>query len=157
LRRALALLAWAASAAWAVEAPQWPPPPAVEARMRELRQVIGGRDSTREQRDAARQELGRLMMAPDAKGLPPKAHAPRAAIDPYPSVVAPAPAAPPRLPPMPGVAELEVVTPPKPIVDPRTGAAIAPSAGFAIDPRTGAVLHETPAGYIDPRTGRIVK
>lgn len=124
--------------------------------MHELQQVIAGRDSTREQRDAARAELGRLMMGPDAKGLPAKAHAPRAAIDPYPSVVAPAPKAPAERVPTPGVAELEVVSPPRPAVNPRTGSVPAPTGRFAVDPRTGAILHETPAGYIDPRTGQIV-
>ena len=159
LRTALALIAWGvASASWAVETTQWPPPAADEARMRALQQEMTKRDSTPQQRDAARKELARLLMSPAARDVPnvpaegPK-RAPRAAIDPYPSVPAPAPA--PRVP-MPGVAELEVVSPSKPIVDPRTGAAAAPAPGFAIDPRTGAVLHETPSGYIDPRTGRLV-
>jgi len=154
-----ALLAWGvASASWAVETTQWPPPAADVARMRALQQEIVKRDSTPEQRDAARKELALLLMSPAARDAPPalgdgRKRAPRAAIDPYPSIPAPAPA--PRVP-MPGVAELEVVSPPRPIVDPRTGAAAAPGPGFAIDPRTGAVLHETPSGYIDPRTGRLV-
>ena len=159
VRAAVAMLAWAvASASWAVETTQWPPPAADEARMRALQQEIVKRDSTPGQRDAARKELARLLMSPAARDLPSAREeglkrAPRAAIDPYPSVPAPAPA--PRIP-MPGVAELEVVPPPRPIVDARTGAVASPAPGFAIDPRTGAVLHETPAGYIDPRTGRLL-
>lgn len=159
MRAALALVAWGvASASWAVETTQWPPPAADEARMRALQQEIAKRDSTPEQRDTARKELARLLMSPAARDAPSapgesRKRAPRAAIDPYPSV--PAPALAPRVP-MPGVAELEVVSPPKPIVDPRTGAAASPAPGFAIDPRTGAVLHETPSGYIDPRTGRLM-
>jgi hypothetical protein len=155
-----ALLAFI-GAAPAVETTQWPPPAAEEARMRALQQEIVKRDSTPEQRDAARKELARLLMSPAARSSPSPLgegrgegkRPARAAIDPYPSVPAPAPA--PRVP-MPGVAELEVVSPPKPIVDPRTGAATSPAPGFAIDPRTGAVLHETPWGYVDPRTGRFV-
>lgn len=159
MRAALALFAWGvATVSWAVETTQWPPPAADAARMRALQQEIVKRDSTPEQRDAARKELARLLMSPAARDVASaseegRKRAPRAAIDPYPSVPAPAPA--PRVP-MPGVAELEVVSPPKPIVDPRTGAAAAPAPGFAIDPRTGAVLHETPSGYIDPRTGRLL-
>jgi len=171
MRAALALVAWGvAGASWAVETTQWPPPAADEARMRALQQEIVKRDSTPGQRDAARKELARLLMSPAARSSPSPSGAhgvergvgerrgegkrpARAAIDPYPSIPAPAPA--PRVL-MPGVAELEVVSPPKPIVDPRTGAAAAPSPGFAIDPRTGAVLHETPSGYVDPRTGRFV-
>jgi len=160
VRAALALVAWGvASASWAVETTEWPPPATDVARMRALQQEIIKRDSTPGQRDAARKELARLLMSPAAR-IPPSTLGegrgegrPRAAIDPYPSV--PAPARAPRIP-MPGVAELEVVSPPKPIVDPRTGAAASPAPGFAIDPRTGAVLHETPSGYIDPRTGRLV-
>jgi hypothetical protein len=153
---AAALAAWSggAIAAPAPESPLWPPAPALEARMRDLQQIIGSRDSTREQRDAARSELGRLMMAPDAKGAP-VPRGPRAAIEPFPSVVKPPAAAPPLTTP-PAVAELEVVAPSRRVVDPKTGAAAAPSGRFAIDPRTGNVLHETPAGYIDPRTGRLI-
>ena len=57
---------------------------------------------------------------------------------------------------MPGVAELEVVRPPRPLVVPQTGAAIAPSGRAGVDPRTGNILHETPAGYVDPKTGQFV-
>lgn len=126
--------------------------------MRELQAAIAKRDSTPEQREGARRELARLLMSPAAGRSPsPSAlgelrlGAPRAAIDPFPSVPPPAP--PPAVP-FPGVAELEVVSPPRTIVIPRTGAAVQPSGRFAVDPRTGAVLHETPSGFIDPRTGK---
>ena len=161
----LPLLAFA-GVVGAVETTQWPPPQADEARMRELQQAVSKRDSTPEQREAARKELARLLMSPAAgstpsalgetrtpsalgEGRPP----PRAAIHPFPSI--PAPATPPRVP-TPGVAELEVVTPPKPAVMPDTGAVAIPSGRFLVDPRTGNVLHETAAGYVDPRTGRLV-
>jgi hypothetical protein len=151
----------AALPAAALDSPQWPPPAPVAQRMRDLQQAIIRRDSTLAEREAAREELASLLKSPagQARGRTPgeKPSRPaRAAIDPYPSVVAPvniAPAAPPPR----GVAELEVVAPPKPIVIPQAGAVAAPAGNFAIDPRTGAVLHGAPGGpYVDPRTGQVV-
>jgi len=152
------LLALAALPAIALETTQWPPPPEAEARMRELQQAIIARDSTPAEREQAREELANLLKSPagQARGRTPDekpVRAARAAIQPYPSVVAPAYVAP-APPPPGGVAQVEVVVPPKPIVIPQTGAALTPSGKFAIDPRTGHVLHETPGGYVDPRTGR---
>lgn len=135
--------------------------------MRELQAAIVKRDSTPEQRDAARKELARLLMSPAARAssspLGEGKPRPRAAIEPFPSV--PAPAAPLKVP-MPGVAELEVVRAPKPVVIPQTGVTAAtpylpdgasqPRGNFAIDPRTGNILHGTGAAYIDPRTGQII-
>ena len=155
--RALAACAFCfAGAAAAMDTAQWPPPAADEARMRELQRVIGSRDSTRGERDAARAELGRLMMGPAAKAGPLPQIRRRAAIDPFPSVIKSAPAPTPIAGPMPDVARLEVVTPPKPSVNPQTGSAASPTGRFAIDPRTGNILHETAAGFIDPRTGHLV-
>jgi hypothetical protein len=151
----LLLLAFAGIAG-AVETTQWPPPRADEARMRELQQALSKRDSTPEQREAARKELGRMLMSPAAGSVPSAVEESRrparAAIDPFPSI--PAPPTPPRVP-TPGVAELEVVSPPKPMVIPDTGSVATPSGRILVDPRTGSVLHETPTGYVDPRTGRL--
>jgi hypothetical protein len=121
--------------------------------MRELQQVIASAGSTREQRDAARAELARLMMAPSASGPLPRTR-PRAAVDPAPPVKAiavPTPLAEP-----PEVAKLEVVKPSQ--VEP--GAPIVglpvPVGRTAIDPRTGHVIQKTPAGYVDTTTGQLV-
>jgi hypothetical protein len=169
LARAAVLAALVAVPAWALEAPQWPPPEATAARMHELQQAIIARDSTAAQREAAREELAELLKSPagQLRGRTPdeKPRPARAAVtDPVatPIVpVAPAPATPQT-----GVARLEVIEPPKPLVNPRSGsvavpiapapslAAPAPSPGFAIDPRNGAVLHGSGAGFVDPRTGQ---
>ena len=157
-RLAAASLAAIATLAAAIDTPQWPPPSGVEARMRELQGVIGAEDATPGQRESAREELSKLLKSPagqargksrDEKPTRPA----RAAIDPYPSVVKPAPA---PIVPAPPVAHVEVVVPPKLIVTPDSGSAVVPSGRFAIDPRTGSVLHEIPGGYVDPRTGQFV-
>jgi hypothetical protein len=157
-RLAAASLAAIATLAAAIDTPQWPPPPGVETRMRELQGIIGAKDATSEQRESAREELSKLLKSPagqargksrDEKPTRPA----RAAIDPYPSVVKPAQA---PVVPAPPVAHVEVVVPPKRLVTPNSGSAVVPSGRFAIDPRTGSVLHETPSGYIDPRTGQFV-
>jgi len=161
-RLALAALAFAGAAS-ALETAQWPPPGPVEARMRELQQVIASGDATMAERNPAREELAGLLRSPAGRERPsprpsPKgegAAAARAAIEPYPSVVKPLDAAP-VSPPAPSVAQVEVVLPPKPVVIAPSGAAATPSGRFAVDPRTGNVLHETPGGYIDPRTGQFL-
>ena len=154
---ACALIALAATLAAAVETVQWPPPSGVEARMRDLQGVLGSRESTPAQREAAREELSGMLKSPagQARGRTLDEHptrAPRAAIEPFPSIVKPAQA--PFVGPSPPMAQVEIVAPPKPIVMP-SGAVATPSNRFAIDPRTGTVLHEIPGGYIDPRTGQV--
>lgn len=155
--RAALCLAIAATAAAAADTAQWPPPTPVQERMHELQLLIGSREATPEQREAARQELSGLLKSPagqargptaDEKPLRP-AHAP---LDPLPGIVK----ALPRVPANPAapVAHVEVVAPPKPLVLP-SGSVVTPSERFAIDPRTGAVLHEIPGGYVDPRTGQV--
>jgi hypothetical protein len=145
----------------AVEAPSWPPPPNVEARMRELQLVIIDRDSTLAQREAAREELASLLKSPSgqARGRTPDERPPRparAAIEPFPSVISPAASRAVPLP-TPGVAQVEVTEPPKrPLVVPQTGHVLIPSGRVAVDPRTGSILHEIPGGYVDPRTGQVV-
>ena len=147
-----------AGTALAVETTQWPPAEGVEARMRELQQAIIARDSTLAQREAAREELSGLLKSPagQARGpTPGEKRIARAAIEPYPSGVVPVNIAPPA-PPAAGVARIEVIVAPKPVVIPQSGAAAAPSGRFAVDPRTGSVLHETLGGYVDPRTGQFI-
>ncbi len=157
-RLAAAAIAFAATLAAAIDSAQWPPPSGVQTRMRELQAVLGSRESTPAQREAARAELSRLLKSPagQARGRTPdeKPTRPaRAAIDPFPGVVKPAQSLP--IGPAPPIAHVDIVTPPRPLVIPRSGAVAQPSNGFAVDPRTGAVLHEIPGGYIDPRTGQI--
>jgi hypothetical protein len=160
-RRLAAVLALLALPALAAETAQWPPPAGEEARMRELQQAIIAPDATPAQREAARAELAGMLKSPAgrARGRTPDekpVHPPRAAIDPFPSVVKPVNIAPTAAAPPPpgGVARVEVVIPPKPVVVPQTGSIAVPADRFAIDPRTGHVLHETPGGYVDPLTGR---
>jgi hypothetical protein len=154
------LLALFAGPAAAQEAPQWPPPEGISARMRELQLVIIGRDSTLEQRERAREELVGLLKssAGRGRGRGAEERPPRAAIDPFPSVVRPLPPLPSQAGPKPEVGRIEVVVPPRAVLNPRTGSAVEPSASgrFAIDPRTGAVLHESGPGFVDPRTGQYV-
>lgn len=158
---AAAALAGIATLAMALDSPQWPPPDATAARMRELQQVIIARDSTPAQREAAREELSGLLKSPagQSRGRTPgekPVRPARAAIDPYPSVVKPVNIAPPPAAPAAGVAQVEVIVPPKPVVNPQTGSVAAPTGRFAIDPRTGNVLHEAGSGYVDPRTGQFI-
>jgi len=150
-----ALVLAAATPARPADTTPWPPRADVQVRMQELHAAIRDPHSTMAQREAARAELARLLKSPaapaseTAKALPP-----RAAIDPYPSVVRPLPPLPP---PAPGVAHLEAAAPPRPpVVNPQTGAPVVPSGKFAIDPTTGALLHEVPGGYVDPRTGQFI-
>ena len=152
------LLASVALGAVAAQGPQWPPSEEAAARMRELQEVMRSDAATPAQREAAREELSKLLKSPagqergrtrDEK----PARTPRAAIEPFGPIVKPAPN--PAII-VPGVAHTDVVIPPRPFVIPLTGAVAAPSANVAIDPRTGHVLHETPYGYVDPRTGQFV-
>lgn len=139
----------------AAAAQAWPPPPAVEARMHELQGVLASRDSSAAQREAAREELSRLLKSPagQSKRTPEERPAQRATIEPIPRIVRPAENPRQFQPP---VASLDVVDPPKPMVVPQTGSVTAPSGTFAVDPRTGSVLHQVPGGFVDPRTGQVV-
>jgi hypothetical protein len=152
---ALALVAMPATA---LESAEWPPSPEVASRMKTLQEKLRDPDATAAQREAAREELAGLLKSPagQARGRTADEKPARAAIDPYPSVVRPPPAPAPAPPPPEDVAKLEVVEPPKPVVDPRTGTVLPRAGDFAIDPRTGAVLHATPGGFIDPKTGQFI-
>ena len=160
MRALLAVVfAFACASAAAVEDTRWPPPEPVVKRMRELEATIRDPASTLPQREAAREELGALLKSPAGHAVPPPARKlpPRAAIQPYPSVVAPLAPRDKAVPPAPGVAHLEVVPAPKaPAVNPQTGSVAVPSGKFAVDPATGHVLHEVPGGYVDPRTGQFI-
>lgn len=159
-RLALAIAALAATAAHALETAQWPPPDSVATRMKALQGALADPDSTGAQREAAREELAALLKSPagQARGRSRDEKPARASIAPFPSAARPSPGAAPLavIPPAEGVARLEVVEPPKIVVDPRTGAAAPKVGGFAIDPRSGSVLHQAPGGFIDPKTGRFV-
>jgi hypothetical protein len=141
----------------ALETMHWPPTEAVASRMKALQEAVHDPKATAAQREAAREELAGLLKSPagQVRGRTPDEKPVRAAIDPFPSVVRPAPSAP-APPPPGGVAKLEVVAPPKPLVDPRSGTVLPRAGEFAIDPRTGAVLHPTPGGFVDPRTGQFI-
>ena len=160
LAAALAL-AWIAMPATALETAEWPPPEEVASRMKALQETLRDPKATPAQREAAREELAGLLKSPagQARGRTADekpARPARAAIDPYPSVVRPTLAPAPATPPPEGVAKLEVVDPPKPLVDPRTGTVLPRAGDFAIDPRTGAVLHAAPGGFVDPKTGQFI-
>ena len=146
------LLAFGAAA---LDAPQWPPPEAEVRRMRELQAEISSKEATPGRREAARQELGKLLKAPGA--APPPRSPARAAVQPQPSIPAPNLAMPvaPRVDPD-DVARLEVVGPSRAIVNPATGTLVAPVGSTVIDLRSGTVLVETPSGYVDPRNGRLI-
>ena len=152
-RVALSALAFAAFAASALESPTWPPSEEVAARMHELQQVISARDSTPALREAAREELAAMLKSPAGR-KPAEPLPPRAAIQPFPGIRTPAIPLPP--PPAEGVARLEVIQPPRPLIVPQTGSVLEPREGYALDPRTGRVWKETPTGYLDPATGRFV-
>lgn len=133
----------------------WPPPPEVLARMEALRAVISSPETSEAERRAAREELSRLLRRPGAVVPEPADRKARAAIIPFPSVVAPSAPAPPV--PRPPVATIELPSrAPPSVTDPATGRVLIPSGKVAIDPVTGAVLLETPNGYLDPVTGRFV-
>jgi hypothetical protein len=150
------LAALAPSPAPALENAQWPPPPETAQRMRELQHVIIDPASTLAERNAARHELSSLLRSPagQSRADEKRTRAPRAAIEPFPSVVKPYERIAPPLPPE-GVARIEVIEPPKPVIIPQTGAPAVPSGGFAID-NHGNVLHPIPGGFVDPRTGRVM-
>ena len=130
--------------------------------MRELQQAIIAPGASASEREAAREELSGLLKSPagQARGRSVDERPPRparASIDPYPGVVAPlAPMPPAAQVPASEVARIEVVEPPKPIVNPQTGSISAPASRFGIDPRTGRVMHEAGVGFVDPRSGAIV-
>jgi hypothetical protein len=124
--------------------------------MRELQAEIASKESTPEQREAARRELGSLLKSPGA-APPPAKSPPRAAIQPFPPIAAPAAPLPPAPRVDPGdVARLEVVGPSRTIVNPSTGAPVMTLGSTVVDTRTGRVLTETPSGYVDPVTGQLI-
>ena len=160
-RLAILLAAGAATIAWAVDTPQWPPSPETLGHMRELQEVIQDPATAKEDRAKARAELEMLMKSPAGRNKPTrdeKKTPARAAIDPFPSVVKPIESKLPAVP-QPPTARLEVIPDlPRPAISPSTGSIAVPATPrIAIDPRTGNVLHEVPgAGYVDPRTGQFI-
>jgi hypothetical protein len=155
--RAALCLSLAVTAAAAADTAQWPPSTPVQERMHELQLLIESREATPEQREAARQELSRLLKSPagQARGATPDekpVRPARASLEPLGAIVKPLPRVPAN--PAAPVARIDVIAPPKPLVLP-SGSVATPSERFAVDPRTGAVLHEIPGGYVDPRTGQV--
>lgn len=151
-------LAIAATSTAGSDKAQWPPPGGVQERMHELQLVIGSRDATPAQREAAREELSGLLKSPagQARGPLPgekPTHPARAPLDPYPPIVKPLPAS--SAAPAAPVARVEVVAPANKALVLPSGQVSVPPDHFAVDPRTGAVLHEIPGAYVDPRTGQI--
>jgi hypothetical protein len=139
----------------AAETATWPPSDAVMARMHELQDVIADPASTGAQREAARHELADLLKSPAgaAKGPTPDEKPARAAIQPFGPIAKPAPAM--SVVPVPGVATVDVIQPPRISVAPHTASPIVPSGtGTAIDAHRGHVLQEVPNGFVDPRTGQ---
>ena len=139
---------------------QWPPSPQTVERMKALQQTLRDPQVSSAQREAAREELSGLLKSPagQARGRTPDEKPARAAInDPTPTpVIRPTEITMMKPPPAEGVAKLEVVSPPRPVLIPETGIVLTPGRAVTVDPRTGGVLHEVPGGYIDPRTGQLV-
>lgn len=148
LLAALALVGGAVAAE-----PAWPPGPAAQARIDELRRTIGDPASTAAQRQAAREELVRLLMSPSATGKTIAPLPPRAAIEPAPPARPPAP--PQANPPMAITPVAPPARAPLPVPDGK-GGTVVPQGKTAVDPRTGATLVDVGNGWVDPATGRFV-
>ncbi len=147
-RLAIALLAAGCGLA---AAQGWPPSPQAQARIDALKRTLGDPAATAAERRAARDELARLLMHPDAKSAP-APMAPRAAVDPA------APLAPPAAAKL-AAPGLTPVAPPERAPLPRPdgrGGTVVPAGKNAIDPKTGALLIDAGNGWIDPATGRFV-
>ena len=131
----------------------WPPGPAAQARIEELRRVIGDAAATAAQRQAAREELVRLLMTPSAAGKTVAPLPPRASIDPVPPARAPTP---PQAAPPPAITPVSPpVRAPLPVPDGK-GGTVVPQGKTAVDPRTGTILVDVGNGWVDPATGRFV-
>lgn len=148
-RLAIALLAAACGLA---AAQAWPPSPQAQARIDALKRTLGDPAATAAERRAAREELARALMHPDAKSAP-APMPPRAAVDPA------APLAPPAAPARPAPPGPTPVAPPERAPEPRhdgRGGTVVPSGRNAIDAKTGALLIDAGNGWVDPATGRFV-
>ncbi|MBZ0249837.1 MAG: hypothetical protein K8F93_09280 [Burkholderiales bacterium] len=153
-RTARCFLAALALAGHAVAAePAWPLGPAAQARIEELRRVIGDAAATAAQRQAAREELVRLLMSPSATGKTVAPLPPRAAIEPASPVQPPEPS---RGATLPAVTPVEpAARAPLPVPDGK-GGTVVPQGKTAVDPRTGTILVDVGNGWVDPATGRFV-
>ena len=153
-RTARCFLAALALAGHAVAAePAWPLEPAAQARIEELRRVIRDAAATAAQRQAAREELVRLLMSPSAAGKTVAPLPPRAAIDPAPPAKAPTP---PQATPPPAITPVAPPVRATPPVPDGKGGTVMPQGKTAVDPRTGATLVDVGNGWVDPATGRFV-
>jgi hypothetical protein len=153
MKRGAAFLGLLAAAALAAASdPAWPPAPETQARIDQLRRTIGDPSSSTAERQAAREELVRLLMRPSPLGAAIAPMKPRAASDPAPRLKLPDP-------PSPAAPQVTPVSPPVrapgPVSDGKGGTVI-PGGQSAIDPRTGATLIDVGNGWLDPATGRFV-
>jgi hypothetical protein len=149
------MLAIASIGAVAAE-PAWPPAADAARRLQELRAVLISATSTPAERQAAREEMMKMIVNEGA-AVRPAPMPPRAAVEPgrsvfegKPDLAKPVPTAPPvnsLAPPAPAAA---------PVVNPATGAVILPQGRSAVDPATGRIYLEVPGGYLDPATGQFV-
>jgi hypothetical protein len=150
--RAALLLALACAAPANGADPPWPPTPDARARIEHLRRTLGDPAATAAERQAAREELVRLLMHPSRAGAPVAPMPPRAAIDPS----LPLKPATPALPATPVITPVAPpVRAPNPVPDGK-GGTVAPTGKTAVDPKTGATLIDTGNGWLDPATGRFV-
>ncbi len=151
-----AILLAAAAGAMAQEG-EWPLSPASATRLAELRAVLIDPASTPADRDAARAEMMRMILAhPDSP--PPKKMPPRAAVAVPSGSMAKSPEPLPGR--VPGVPPVSAVAPPVaaplPVPAPATGATLLPRGPGFVDPATGRLYLAVPGGYLDPATGRFV-
>jgi hypothetical protein len=155
MNRLLAMLAIASTGAGAAE-PTWPPAADAARRLQELRAVLISPASTPAERQAAREEMMKMIVNEGAAArpapMPPRAavESPRSVFEGRPDLAKP-------VPPTPAVS---TVAPPAPaaapVVNPASGATLLPQGRSAVDPATGRIYHEVPGGYLDPLTGQFV-
>jgi hypothetical protein len=149
---AILLLATAAHAADAT----WELPSESAARLGALRAVLGDSRSTPADRDAARAEMMRMILAnPDSP--PPKKMPPRAAVTVPADALVKKPEVAKVVPVGPSVTRVAPPVPPSPPVTvPETGTVLQPQGAGYVDPATGRYFQAVPGGFIDPATGRFV-
>jgi hypothetical protein len=153
--RLFAIFAIASITAGAAE-PVWPPATDAASRLEDLRAVLMSATSTPAERQAAREEMMKMIVndaAPRRPAqMPPRAavDSPRSVFEGKPDLAKPLPPAPPRN----TVAPSEPLA--SPTVNPATGATLVPLGRSVVDPATGRMYHEVPGGYLDPATGQFV-
>jgi hypothetical protein len=154
VNRLLATLAFAATGAFAAE-PAWPPANTA-GRLQELRAVLISATSTPAERQAAREDMMKMIVN-DAAAVRPARMPPRSAVERARSVFEGNPDAAKPVPPVPPVSTVALPSPAAaPVVNPATGATLLPLGRSVVDPITGRMYHDVPGGYLDPLTGQLV-